>query len=97
MPAVRENKLGLVAFTREFWPQSPCTTDFVSLKWVMDRWVGLGSAPGGGCRLRRRIARCHRNNQGRSRQSSAGKRRHPHERRRLDEKTAWVWPRRWKI
>jgi len=48
MAAVRENKLGLVTFTREFWPQSPCTTDFVSLKWVMDHWVGLGSAPGGG-------------------------------------------------
>jgi len=48
MPAVRENKLGLVTFTREYWPQSPCTTDFISLKWVMDHWVGLGSAPGGG-------------------------------------------------
>jgi Mg-chelatase subunit ChlD len=48
MPAVRENRLGLVTFTKEFWPQSPCTTDFISLKWVMDHWVGLGSAPGGG-------------------------------------------------
>lgn len=48
MPACRDNKLGLVTFAREFWPQSPCTTDFISLKWVMDHWVGMGSAPGGG-------------------------------------------------
>lgn len=48
MPAIQGNRLGIVNYSGNGFNQAPLTDDFTSLKWVMDNWMKIGAAPGGG-------------------------------------------------
>jgi Ca-activated chloride channel homolog len=48
MPAVTGNQLGLVTYSGNGFDQADLTDDFVSLRWVLDNWMNIGNAPGGG-------------------------------------------------
>ena len=46
------NRVGLVTFAREGFPQAELTDDFLALKFVLKYWVEIESAPGGGTAFR---------------------------------------------
>jgi len=48
MPAVQDNKLGLVTYRGEGFPQAELTDDFSALTFVLENWLVIGNAPGGG-------------------------------------------------
>ncbi len=48
MPAIIGNQLGIVTYSGNGFEQVPLTDDWSSTKWVMDNWVRVGNAPGGG-------------------------------------------------
>jgi hypothetical protein len=48
MPTLERNKLGLVNYSGEGFIQADLTDDYAALTWVMDHWMRIGQAPGGG-------------------------------------------------
>lgn len=48
MPAIQGNQIGVVTYTGSGFPQSDLTDDYVALRFVLENWVKVGSAPGGG-------------------------------------------------
>jgi len=48
MPAIIGNQLGIVTYQGNGFEQVPLTDDWTSTKWVMDNWIRVGNAPGGG-------------------------------------------------
>lgn len=48
MPAIAGNQLGMVTYSGNGFEQVPLTDDWSSSRWVMDNWVVVGNAPGGG-------------------------------------------------
>lgn len=48
MPAVQGNRVGIVNYSGNGFNQAPLTDDFTSLRWVMENWMTIGAAPGGG-------------------------------------------------
>lgn len=50
-PDLIGNRVGLVVFARESFVQSNLTDDLVALKFVLQNWVKIESAPGGGSNL----------------------------------------------
>lgn len=48
MPAIIGNQLGVVTYSGNGFEQVPLTDDWSSTKWVMDNWMHVGNAPGGG-------------------------------------------------
>lgn len=48
MPAITGNQLGVVTYTGQGFEQVPLTDDWTSSKWVMNNWMKVGNAPGGG-------------------------------------------------
>lgn len=48
MPAIIGNQLGIVTYSGNGFEQVPLTDDWTSTKWVMDNWIRVGNAPGGG-------------------------------------------------
>ncbi len=48
MKAIEGNQLGLVTYTEEGFAQGELTTDFFALRFVLEKWVDVGSAPGNG-------------------------------------------------
>lgn len=48
MPTLQRNKLGLVNYSGEGFIQADLTADYAALTWVMDHWMRIGQAPGGG-------------------------------------------------
>ncbi len=48
MPAIIGNQLGVVTYSGNGFEQIPLTDDWTSSKWVMDNWIRVGNAPGGG-------------------------------------------------
>ena len=48
MKAIEGNKLGLVTYTENGFPQGELTADFDALRFVVKEWVDVGSAPGNG-------------------------------------------------
>lgn len=48
MPAIIGNQLGVVTYSGNGFEQIPLTDDWASTKWVMDNWIRVGNAPGGG-------------------------------------------------
>lgn len=48
MPAIVGNELGVSTFEGDGFDQADLTDDFESLRWVIDNWVKIDNAPGGG-------------------------------------------------
>lgn len=48
MPAISGNQLGIATYCGNGFDQADLTDDFVSLRWVIDNWMNVGNAPGGG-------------------------------------------------
>lgn len=48
MPSLGSNKIGLVTFTMDGWPMWALTDDHETVSWILDNWVDIGKAPGGG-------------------------------------------------
>lgn len=48
MPKLGKNKIGLVTFTQDGWPMWALTDDHDTAAWILDNWVDIGKAPGGG-------------------------------------------------
>lgn len=48
MPTLERNKLGLVNYSGEGFIQADLTDDYSALTWVMNHWMKIGQAPGGG-------------------------------------------------
>ena len=48
MPAIVGNQLGMATYCGNGFDQADLTDDFVSLRWVIDNWMNVGNAPGGG-------------------------------------------------
>jgi len=48
MPAIIGNQLGLATYCGNGFDQADLTDDFASLRWVIDNWMNVGNAPGGG-------------------------------------------------
>jgi Ca-activated chloride channel family protein len=48
MAAIAGNQLGLVTYKGDGFEQAPLTDDFGSLEFVIDNWLQIGNAPGGG-------------------------------------------------
>jgi hypothetical protein len=48
MPAVSGNEIGIATYCGNGFDQADLTTDYKSLSWVMDHWMQIGAAPGGG-------------------------------------------------
>ena len=48
MKAIEGNQLGLVTYTEQGFAQGELTTDFFALRFVLEKWVDVGSAPGNG-------------------------------------------------
>ncbi len=48
MPAITGNQLGVSTYCGNGFDQADLTDDFVSLRWVIDHWMQVGNAPGGG-------------------------------------------------
>ncbi len=48
MPAITGNQLGIATYCGNGFDQADLTDDFASLRWVIDNWMNVGNAPGGG-------------------------------------------------
>ncbi len=48
MPAIIGNQLGIATYCGNGFDQADLTDDFASLRWVIDNWMKVGNAPGGG-------------------------------------------------
>jgi hypothetical protein len=48
MPAVSGNEIGIATYCGNGFDQADLTTDYKSLTWIMDHWMQIGAAPGGG-------------------------------------------------
>jgi hypothetical protein len=48
MPAVSGNQVGFVTYKGDGFPQAELTDDYAALNWVLENWVRIGNAPGGG-------------------------------------------------
>lgn len=48
MPAIIGNQLGVVLYTGEAHEQVSLTDDWTATGWVLDNWMRIGNAPGGG-------------------------------------------------
>lgn len=48
MKSIQGNELGVVTYCGEGFPQVDLTTDFTAVRFVLSRWIKIGSAPGGG-------------------------------------------------
>ncbi len=48
MPSLTGNQLGIVTYSGAGWEQVPLTDEWRSTKWVMDNFIFIGNAPGGG-------------------------------------------------
>jgi hypothetical protein len=48
MDSIKGNQMGLVNYTENGFSQSDLTSDFNALRFVVDKWVSLGNAPGYG-------------------------------------------------
>lgn len=48
MQAIQGNPLGIVTYMGEGYPQADLTTDFSALRFVIEHWIKIGNAPGGG-------------------------------------------------
>jgi Ca-activated chloride channel family protein len=48
MPAVTGNEIGIATYCGNGFNQADLTTDYKSLRWVLDNWMQIGAAPGGG-------------------------------------------------
>ncbi len=48
MPSIAGNQLGIVTYSGNGFEQVPLTDDWTSTRWVMDNWMNIGNAPGGG-------------------------------------------------
>lgn len=48
MPAIENNRLGFVTYKGDGFAQADLTDDFSALRFVLDNWVTIGNAPGGG-------------------------------------------------
>lgn len=48
MPAIVGNQLGISTYCGNGFDQADLTDDFASLRWVIDNWMNVGNAPGGG-------------------------------------------------
>lgn len=48
MPAIIGNELGIATYCGNGFDQADLSDDFVALRWVLDNWVDIGNAPGGG-------------------------------------------------
>ena len=46
--AIPGNKIGMVTFTGEGYPQAPLCEDYGTLRFILNHWMGLLSAPGDG-------------------------------------------------
>jgi Ca-activated chloride channel family protein len=51
LPDLTGNRMGLVLFARESFVQANLTDDLIALKFVLQNWVKIESAPGGGSNL----------------------------------------------
>jgi Ca-activated chloride channel family protein len=48
MPAVQGNQIGFVTYKGDGFAQADLTDDYAALTWVLQNWVRIGNAPGGG-------------------------------------------------
>ena len=48
MPAVTGNEIGIATYCGNGFDQADLTTDYQSLRWVLENWMHIGAAPGGG-------------------------------------------------
>lgn len=48
MPAIAGNQIGISTYCGNGFDQADLTTDFEAVRWVMDNWMKIGAAPGGG-------------------------------------------------
>jgi Ca-activated chloride channel family protein len=51
LPALRGNRLGLVTFAGKSFPQAELTDDFHALRFVIEKWVTVDSAPAQGSNI----------------------------------------------
>jgi hypothetical protein len=48
LPAISGNQMGFVTYKGDGFAQAELTDDFAALSWVLENWVRIGNAPGGG-------------------------------------------------
>lgn len=48
MPNISGNQIGFVTYKGDGFPQAELTDDYAALNWVLENWVRIGNAPGGG-------------------------------------------------